>query len=138
MKSTKRLPRGIRNNNPLNIRVGSSWQGEVENPTDMQFEQFKEMRWGCRAAFKLLKRYIERYGCNTIEKIIRRWAPSSENDTERYINVVCNRMGIKRDEPIRFNYQYTMCILVQAMAYVENGQNIKFEDILEGYNLAQV
>lgn len=138
MKSTKKLPRGIRNNNPLNIRVGNSWQGEVEKPTDMQFEQFKEMRWGCRAAFKLLKRYIERYGCNTVEKIIRRWAPSSENDTERYINVVCNRMGIKRDETIKFNYQYTMCILMQAMAYVENGQNIKFEDILDGYNLAQV
>lgn len=138
MKSNKRLPRGIRNNNPLNIRVGNAWQGEVEKPTDMQFEQFKEMRWGCRAAFKLLKRYIERYGCNTVEKIIRRWAPSSENDTERYINVVCNRMGIKRDELIKFNYQYTMCILMQAMAYVENGQNIKFEDILDGYNLAQV
>ena len=138
MNSTKKLPRGIRNNNPLNIRVGNSWQGEVEKPTDMQFEQFKEMRWGCRAAFKLLKRYIERYGCNTVEKIIRRWAPSSENDTERYINVVCNRMGIKRDEIIKFNYQYTMCILMQAMAYVENGQIINFDDILDGYNLAQV
>lgn len=138
MKSEKRLPRGIRNNNPLNIRVGNSWQGEVEKPTDMQFEQFKEMRWGCRAAFKLLKRYIERYGCNTVEKIIRRWAPSSENDTEWYIKTVCNRMGIKRDQPIKYKDLSMMCLLVQAMAYVENGQNIKYEDIVDGYFLAEV
>ena len=138
MKSKKRLPRGIRNNNPLNIRIGSTWLGEVDKPTDMQFEQFKEMRWGCRAAFKLLKRYIERYGCNTVEKIIRRWAPSSENDTERYIDVVCKRSGLNPCEPIKFGYQSTMCLLVQAMAFVENGQNIKYEDIVDGYNLAQV
>lgn len=138
MKSGKRPPRGIRNNNPLNIRVGNSWQGEVEKPTDMQFEQFKEMRWGCRAAFKLLKRYIERYGCNTVEKIIRRWAPASENDTERYINVVCNRSGIKRNELINYQDLAKMCILMQAMAFVENGQNIKYEDIVDGYNMAQV
>lgn len=138
MKSGKRTPRGIRNNNPLNIRVGNSWQGEVEKPTDMQFEQFKEMRWGCRAAFKLLKRYIERYGCNTVEKIIRRWAPASENNTEWYIKTVCSMMNSPRNLPFKFEDQCTMCLLVQAMAYVENGVNIKYEDIIDGYNLAIV
>lgn len=26
---TKKLTRGVRNNNPLNIRIGNSWQGEA-------------------------------------------------------------------------------------------------------------
>ena len=41
-----KIPRGIRNNNPLNIRVGNNWKGEVSQPTDHTFEQFTEMKWG--------------------------------------------------------------------------------------------
>mgnify|MGYP007032335315 CR=1 FL=1 len=40
----KPLPRGIRNNNPLNIRIGNVWLGEVQSPDDPEFEQFVSMK----------------------------------------------------------------------------------------------
>lgn len=137
MKSKKKTPRGIRNNNPLNIRIGNSWKGEVKNPTDTAFEQFTEMRFGVRAAFIILKRYIDRYKLNTIEKIVSRWAPDNENLTEKYIAVVCARTGLDR----KFEFEYTnvavMTMLFQAMCFVENGQEIDYDVILEGYVLAK-
>jgi hypothetical protein len=42
MSNKKKIdsPRGIRNNNPLNIRIGNDWQGERKPNTDGAFEQF--------------------------------------------------------------------------------------------------
>jgi len=41
------LPRGIRNNNPGNIRQNNiQWQGMSENPFDPHFVEFKEPVWG--------------------------------------------------------------------------------------------
>ena len=137
MKSKTKLPRGIRNNNPLNIRVGNAWMGEVKNPTDTAFEQFTEMRFGVRAAFMLLKRYINRYQLNTIEKIIERWAPDNENYTESYINIVSNRTCLDRNFEIKYSNVAVMTMLFQAMCFVENGREIDYDVILEGYSLAK-
>lgn len=137
MKSKTKTPRGIRNNNPLNIRIGNSWMGEVKNPTDTVFEQFTEMRFGVRAGFMLLKRYIKRYQLNTIEKIIERWAPSNENYTESYIRLVCNRTGIDRNYVIEYSNVAVMTMIFQAMCYVENGREIDYDVILEGYSIAR-
>ena len=38
MMIEKKVPRGIRNNNPLNIRKGNNWQGERHPQTDPAFE----------------------------------------------------------------------------------------------------
>ena len=48
-KRTTTIPRGIRNNNPLNIRIGNQWLGERANPNDPAFEQFVAMEYGIRA-----------------------------------------------------------------------------------------
>lgn len=132
----KTLPRGIRNNNPLNIRVGNVWQGEVKHPTDNQFEQFISIEWGLRAAFVILRRYLKRYGNNTVTKIISSWAPSSENNTQAYINTVCHLTGLQPDEQIRYDDVKTMCSLVSAMAKVECGTDIDDAKILRGYEMA--
>ena len=43
--------RGIRNNNPGNIRKdGSVWRGEVAGP-DKSFKTFETMAWGIRAIY---------------------------------------------------------------------------------------
>ena len=131
------IARGIRNNNPLNIRIGNEWKGEVEKPTDPVFEQFTEMKWGVRAGFILLKRYIQRYGLNTIVEIINRWAPSSENHTGAYIDFVTKQSGINMLTDLDFNDKTQMCSLVQAMILYECGQPIDINDILEGYELAK-
>lgn len=130
------IPRGIRNNNPLNIRIGNAWLGEVSNPTDSDFEQFVSKEYGLRAAFCILRRYIRRYGRNTPAKIIRAWAPSNENDTLHYIDVVCRRSMIAPDEVIDYADQITMCRLVRAMAFMESGVNIEPNILDKSYNMA--
>ena len=47
------LTRGLRNNNPLNIRKGNDWQGETKG-SDPSFETFQSMAYGYRAAIKIL------------------------------------------------------------------------------------
>lgn len=135
MVKTQKIPRGIRNNNPLNIRIGNSWQGEVENPTDKTFEQFTRMEYGLRAGFYLLRRYISRYHLNTISDIIKRWAPANENNTENYIKRVSLEVGLSPYEPIRFEDKETMCKIVNAMVFVENGQRVDMELIESGYDI---
>lgn len=131
--STK-LPRGLRNNNPLNIRIGNNWKGEVEINTDGIFEQFKHMKWGWRAAFILLYRYIHKYRKQTIRDIIRTWAPENENHTENYIKRVCALTGMQENSVVFFDDQYQMAQLVKAMAAVENGTCILDEECIhDGY-----
>lgn len=129
------MPRGIRNNNPLNIRIGNTWLGEVPNPTDSEFEQFVSPLYGLRAAFLILRRYIRRYGRDTVRKIISAWAPSSENNTQAYISNVSRAMAIDPDEVIDYADESTMVALVAAMALQECGQPIKPDLIHKAYDL---
>lgn len=119
------LPRGIRNNNPLNIRKSNTqWVGERPYldgvQMDGQFCQFIEMKYGWRAAFKLLRKYINSYKCNTVRKIISRWAPASENNTENYIQWVAQRIGAYADEIIGYS-EPAIILIAAAMCEMENG-----------------
>lgn len=135
-KSNKPIPRGIRNNNPLNIRIGNVWLGEVQNPTDPHFEQFVSMEYGLRAAFVLLRRYIRHYHRTTIPDILAAWAPSSENNTLQYVDTVCQLSHLSPLEGLRYEDKPSMCALVQAMCQVECGQRINNKTIERGYDLA--
>lgn len=132
----KEKPRGIRNNNPLNIRIGNVWLGEVKENTDGEFEQFTSMIYGLRAAIVLLRRYICHYHLNSIAQIVSRWAPSSENNTRLYINFVSERLGIANDVQIDFYDKVTICRLVEAMAYYECGSSIPIDAIEKAYDLS--
>ena len=129
----KPLPRGIRNNNPLNIRIGNVWLGEIPNPTDNEFEQFVSMFYGLRAGFILLRRYIRRYHLTTVPDIISRWAPSSENNTVKYIDTVCQLSGIAPDTQMKYEDEETLVNLVDAMILVECGQHVDRATIIKAY-----
>ena len=129
----KPLPRGIRNNNPLNIRIGNVWLGEVASPTDNEFEQFVSMFYGLRAGFILLRRYIRRYHLTTVPDIISRWAPGSENNTVKYIDTVCQLSGIAPDTQIKYEDEETLVNLVDAMILVECGQHVDRATIIKAY-----
>ena len=130
------IPRGIRNNNPLNIRIGNVWLGEVAEPTDPCFEQFVSMVYGVRAGFVLLRRYIRHYHRTTIPQIIAAWAPSSENNTAKYIDTVCAISKISAEDTLDFFNADQMVALVDAMIYVECGQHIQESVIRDGYRFA--
>lgn len=133
------LPRGYRNNNPLNIRYSTSntWLGKVVPNTDGSFEQFTSMQYGYRAALYLIRKYIAA-GNSTIAGIISKWAPATENNTQRYIQRVCNTTGYASDTVINAYNKEQMCRLVYAMAIVENGNVSGHPDmntIYQAYNL---
>ena len=94
------------------------------------------MAYGLRAGFIILRRYIRRYRRDTIQQIIETWAPVTENATQKYIDCVCQRTGLRPDVAICYSDRDTMCKLVQAMAFVECGQEIDMKDILNGYEMA--
>jgi len=114
--------RGLRNNNPLNIRrTDTKWWGQSKEQTDKSFVQFSAMHYGFRAAFIIIRTYMTKYGLCSVEQIVNRWAPPVENDTEAYIKTVCQWSGLKRDEMLRFSDINQMLNLMMAMTYVENG-----------------
>jgi hypothetical protein len=127
-------PRGLRNNNPLNIRHNADiFQGETKG-NDTSFKTFSAMPYGYRAAFVTLATYNAR-GWNTIEKIISRWAPPSENDTEKYIANVEKWSGVPRNRILTTADGADYVMIVSAMSAVENGKNADISQIIEGLNL---
>ena len=133
-------PRGLRNNNPLNIRRSADkWQGLCACQEDKEFFQFLCAAYGWRAAFVILtKSYYAKRGIKTVEGIIARWAPNNENNTEGYIRRVCEYTGISRSQilppPTERPAQWLM--IGYAMARVENGTaDIPVMDMLAGWNL---
>lgn len=135
----QKMSRGLRNNNPLNIRrTADLWQGLAENQTDPDFFQFKTVAWGYRAAFVVLRTYRHRYGADNLESIVKRWAPPGDhNDTEFYIRKVAVLTGLDRCETIDDTDPQTMTELVAAMSRVENGVPAHMSDVYAGWKLYQ-
>lgn len=119
----KELPRGVRNRNPGNLRkTDDKWQGLADEQPDPEFFTFREAFWGIRALAVTLINYQDRYGLDTVTKIITRWAPYSENDTNAYIRDVAGRMGRHWDERLNVHRYEDLEPLVKAIIWHENGQ----------------
>lgn len=84
--------RGIRNNNPGNLRPSrDQWQGAsgVDNGLNGPYLIFKAPEWGIRALYKNLLTYRTKYAADTVREIISRWAPANDkNNTAAYIAAV--------------------------------------------------
>lgn len=129
------LPRGLRNNNPGNIRRNSDvFQGEVNPSRDKDFKQFKSMPYGYRAVFKILSNYYRNYKLDTIRKMIERWAPENENNTAAYVSLVSSYAGISPDDQISFDREQ-MIRIVAGMSKVENGREADMSDVIAGWGL---
>ena len=126
--------RGLRNCNPLNIRrvAGTTWKGQRDEQTDNAFVQFESIEWGIRAAFVLLRTYSTKYHANCIRDIISRWAPPTENDTERYIRNVCFWSGLGGLQRLT---EQDWPKLVRAMVRQECGEVLSEETINRGFEL---
>ena len=114
------MTRGLRNNNPLNIRLSAEnrWVGKVLPNTDGKFEQFRSLKFGIRAAALLLGKYYYRYRLNTINSIVARWAPDNENHTDLYAGAVCSLTGLGGNQPLKPSQ---LTDVLYAMARVECG-----------------
>lgn len=117
------MTRGLRNNNPGNIRKTSDkWQGLKPNQSgDDAFFQFVSAEYGIRALAKILLNYNSNYGLRTVNDIIYRWAPPVENDTGSYVRSVANGVGVAPDNILDFSDFGTLTKLVRAIIKHENG-----------------
>ncbi len=130
------LSRGLRNCNPGNIRRSvSTFRGEVTPSSDAEFKQFESPEWGYRAMFLIIHNYNELYGINTLDRIIERWAPRSENPTHMYIEAVARRLGVKVSAHIDSLDHDTMVAMVGAMSHIECGEPPIVEYLEEGWQL---
>ena len=128
----EKLPRGIRNKNPGNIKLGTDWDGLAAEQTDPTFCIFDEAVMGIRALMRILLTYRFTHNKKNIDSIIRRWAPPSENDTEAYIKFVAKRMEIEPMDDID-NSIKAYLPLVKSIIQMENGmQPYDDELIVEG------
>jgi hypothetical protein len=133
----KFIPRGIRNNNPGNIKKNDvEWEGLSAIQTDKTFFQFNDPIYGIRALTKILRTYRNGYNIKNIWGIINRYAPPSENDTESYKNFVKEKTGLNMLEEIEFTVEGYLPV-VKAIILMENGeQPYNDEIILQGMHLA--
>ena len=132
------IPRGIRNNNPGNIRHNSNnrWVGLSPCQNDKDFCVFIAPRYGIRALAIILRNYQVKYGLKTVKDIINRYAPSVENNTNSYVKSVCQFLGITDTTPIDVGEECVMLCLLKAIIRHENGiQPYSNEELLEGIRL---
>ena len=130
-------PRGIRNNNPGNIRKSAAdWLGEIDGQDDA-FETFDTPEHGIRALAKILLNYQRKRKLRTISQIISRWAPPNENDTTSYENAVVVAAGAGVDAVIDLENPETLSRIVVAIIHHENGQQpYSVQQISSGIEMA--
>lgn len=114
-------PRGIRNNNPLNIEWSLLNPWQEQDGSDGRFSRFKSPVYGLRAAFKLLRTYHTAHGINTIAGLAARWAPAPENNPVSYAASASSAAGIGANTPLDFNSFDTMMRVVRGFISVEDG-----------------
>ena len=118
-----RIPRGIRNHNPGNIRRTSDpWQGLSVPQDDREFFTFKTAIHGIRALARVLINYQDEHKLRTIRQIISRWAPTSENNTGAYIDAVAKNTRLDADRPLDMHRFDQLEAVVKAIIRHENGQ----------------
>ena len=98
------------------------------------------MRWGWRAAFKLLcETYYARWKLRTIRDIINRWAPASDgNNPALYAKKVATAIGygVEQGLPAPRENPALWQRLAWAMAKVENGNYMMdYDEMKQGFSL---
>jgi len=129
------MTRGEANFNPGNVRLtGTIWEGESALQADPDFVQFTDVKWGIRAIARILQSY-EREGIDTLQAAIERWAPSTENDSQAYVNDVCQRCEISPMQVIQLSS--SLLPIITAIIWHENGScPYTVDQINEGISLS--
>ncbi|MGP2413858.1 hypothetical protein ACTUSQ_06795 [Pantoea ananatis] len=106
-----------RNNNPGNLRPAGG----------AGFRTFGSAQEGWGAMRNQLMRYFTGKttgkALQTITDIVSTWAPSSENDTGKYISDISKWMGVSPDVALNLNNPQVMTSLMQSMARKEGFSN---------------
>ncbi len=114
-----KISRGIRNNNPGNLRkTPAIWLGEIKGE-DTAFKVFSYPIYGIAAIKTSILKKIKR-GLLTPEQIIESYAPPFENDTRAYISSVEKSSGLKATLPLPLDERSLMSF-IRGIILHENG-----------------
>lgn len=127
--------RGILCCNPINIMATPTitWQGEV--PTidpDKRLCSFLTMIDGVRAGGITLISYYKHDGCDTVNKIINRFAPPTvdNNNTAAYIDFMCAQLSINPNDALTMTYLPFLETWFRVQSHFEQGLDFLTADQL--------
>ena len=120
-------------NNPFNIkRVDSKKYLGKNYKNSEKYEKFINVNFAVAAYLTLLdKNYLSK-GYNTISKIVNRYAPPSENDTQKYINDLSSITKIAKNKIIKFDFD-TAFSICSAMARLESSYILDKQTFRKGF-----
>ena len=119
-----RPPISVRQNNPGNLRFG---QGEIGESGG--FAVFNSALEGFQALRRQLQIYASR-GLNSVQDIISKYAPSSENNTGAYINNLSRSMGVGANQALNLQDPNTLSALMAGITRIESGYNPWSRDLI--------
>ncbi|HEJ7999078.1 TPA: hypothetical protein SMI16_004548 [Serratia liquefaciens] len=120
---------GLRNNNPGNLRAAPNATGRNGG-----FVTFETPEDGLAALSRQLMLFGDR-GKNTLNSMIPTYAPSSENNTQAYIEAVAKQTGFNPSEPLDLHSPGMLEKLIPAIIKHENGaQPYTADEISKGIN----
>lgn len=107
-RGTPNLTRGLRNNNPGNLRpmTSGTWDGEVGKDPDGNggfYSIFSDVYSGVRAEGIVLIHYFQKYGLNTAGLIANRWSPASDHNVpSEKAQEIADACGVGINDPLHF------------------------------------
>ncbi|WP_413510009.1 hypothetical protein [Serratia liquefaciens] len=120
---------GLRNNNPGNLRAAPNATGRNGG-----FVTFETPVDGLAALSRQLMLFGDR-GNNTLNSMIRTYAPPNENITQAYIDGVAGQTGFNPAEPLDLHSPEVLQKLIPAIIKHENGaQPYTADEISKGIN----
>lgn len=123
-------PRGIRNNNPGNLNYVGQNGATLENHATPRFARFNSAFEGFAALGKQIKAYYNGTSkaagykkLQSVEDIISRFAPASENNTQGYIDKLSKMLGVGRGDSLNIQDPKVLATLMNGITQIENGKN---------------
>lgn len=123
-------PRGIRNNNPGNLNYVGQSGARLETHATPRFARFESAFEGFSALGKQIKAYYNGTSkaagyqkLQSVEDIISKFAPPSENNTQSYIDKLSKMLGVGRRDALNIHDPQVLATLMNGITQIENGKN---------------
>ena len=123
------VPRGIVDNNPLNL-TGSNWAGQTG--IDGDWAKFSSPDQGMAAADQNLLAYATKHGINTVQDAVNRW--TNNGASPQYVAAVASALGVKPTDHVDFtNPTVRQTYLAAAKPFETGGEAEPSQDELLAY-----
>ncbi len=115
--------------NPGNImKTKQHWEGQASDLSHERRVHYSTQVYGYRAMAKTILTYYKKYNCDTVTKIVFRYAPPNENPTQAYIQYVAHEAGFTTWSHLALEKEIVLFDIVKAMAKFEQGYYFHDDD----------